>query len=377
METEALEPIKVVLVSMDERSIARMETIFKVVYKGRCELAHGEDANLAIVDIDFETNAWEKCQRQYPGLPAIIMSETPVDLDGATYVAKPAKLDLLWTSIFNLVTGLPQVNEIIGNLDSEKAKKTSSGKTTISSAASSIDAQFDSTSTVSKVSSGKSASEETSLYFNPDEYLLGLLVSSIKKHIGKDCAIHVQCWSDRQLILLPDQGRVYTDLTDSQFKNLGIATLNKEFSVDINSVCGVGKSQLPTGATDGLQSMPINHLIWDLALRTSRGRLPLGTDLSVPHYLQCWPNFTRLPRTLQGMRIASLWVGNPRTLDDIAMNLGIDHADVYSFYSAAAAIGLAGPAKRQVDKLIAPRDVMNNEISAKGLLASILRHVSK
>jgi hypothetical protein len=118
-------------------------------------------------------------------------------------------------------------------------------------------------------------------------------------------------------------------------------------------------------------------LIWDLALRTSRGRVPEGTDLSVAHYLQSWPNFTRLPRTPQGMRIASLWVENPRTLDDIALNLGIEQADVYSFYSAATAIGLSGPAKRQVDKLIAPRNVTNKEISAKSLLSSILRHISK
>jgi hypothetical protein len=255
--------------------------------------------------------------------------------------------------------------------------KPEAGKATVSSAASAMDAQFDSTNTSSKVSQGKSVLEEASLYYNPDEYLLGHIVSSLKEHTEKECAIHVQCWSDRRLILLPDQGRVFTDLTDSQLKNLGVATLNKEFVVEINSVCGTGKGQLPTSETDGLKSLSINHLIWDLALRTSRGRVPKGTDLSKPHYLQCWPNFPRLPRTPHGMRIASLWVENPRTPDDIAVSLGIERADVYSFYSAATAIGLAGPAKRDVDKLIAPKDVTKKEPTTRGLLASIMRHISK
>lgn len=386
VEEQMTIPIKVFLVGMDERSTARMATIFKIIFKGRCEFAQGNDANLAIVDIDEEANIWEKFQRQHPELPAIVMSGSPADIEGAVYVAKPAKLDLLWDSIFSLVTGLPPVAEIASKTDSTvtpvPAKsvaevKSEPEKSGISTAASAMDAQFKTTGTGSKVLQGKGVLEEAALYYDPGEYLLGHILSSIKDSAGQECAIHVKCWSDRQLILLPGKGLAYTNLTDSQLKSLGVATINEEFTIDINSVCGTGKGELPASEIDGLQSMSIDYLVWDLALRTARGRVPKGTDLSIPLYLRRWPNFPRLPRTPHGMRIASLWVESPRPLDDVAMNLGVERSDVYSFYSAAVAIGLAGPAKRQVDNLIAPNKIEKEEPSRRGLLASILRHITK
>ena len=384
---EVQTPIKVALVGMDERSTARMATIFKIVFKGRCEFAQGDDANLGIIDLDGEANIWEKFLRLHPSLPAIVMSETPTELEGATYVAKPAKLNLLWDSIFNLVIGLPPISEITDKTDVAESSsaddksviptKSSTGQLGVSAAASAMDGQIEATNTDSKSVHLRVVRDESELYYNPDDYLLGHILSSLKEAFGQQCVIQVQCWRDRRLILLPDQNRAYTDLTDSQLKNLGVATINEEFRVDINSVCGAGKEELPASETDGLQSMSIDYLIWDLALRTARGRVPEETFLSQPQYLRCWPNFPRLPRTPHGMRIVSLWVENPRTLDDIAQSLGIDRADVYSFYSAAVSVGLTGPAMRQVDSLIAPKEVAKDEPLRRGLLASILRHISK
>ena len=384
--TKVHTPIKVALVGLDERSTARMATIFKIVFKGRCEFAQEEDANLAIVDLDGRLNVWDIFQRQHPDLPAIVMSEMPTELEGATYVAKPAKLDLLWDSIFHLVVGLPSVGAITSNTDSTGAPspvknvaeiKLESEKSDVSTTAGAMDSQFETTSTGSKIVQHKGVRDESELYYNPDDYLLGHILSSLKEKIGQQCVIQVRCWNDRRLILLPDQNRAYTNLTDSQLKNLGVATLNEEFRVEINSVCGAGKEELPASETDGLQSMSIDYLIWDLVLRTARGRVPKDTSLSQTQYLRCWPNFPRLPRIPHGMRIASLWVGNPRTLDDIAQSLGVERADVYSFYSAAVSIGLTGPAIRQVDSLIAPKEAVKDGPPKRGLLASILRHISK
>ncbi len=380
MKTEVHSPIKVILASMDERSTSRMDTIFKIIFKGRCKFAQNGDAHLGIVDLDGEPNAWEKYQRQYPGLPAIIMSETPTEFEGAIYVAKPAKLDLLWESIFDLVTGLPAAKTDLARDqtsvdDSPTASEPDSTQSGVTAAARALDAQFKTTSLDLKSVQQADMREQSELYYHPDNYLLGRILSSIKKNTGQQCIIHVQCWRNRRLILLPDQDRVYSDLTDSQLKNLGVATLSDEFTIEINPVCHTGKEELPTSETDGLNSMSINYLIWDLTLRTARGRVPEGTDLSIPYYLQSWPNFPRLPHTPYGMRIASLWAGNPRTLDSIAQSLDIDRGYVYSFYSAAVATGLTGPAVRRVDTLIAPKGT--DEPPTRGLLASILRHISK
>lgn len=381
-------PIGVALFGMDERSTARMTTIFKMVFKGRCEYTQGESARLGIVDLDSDHNVWDEFRNQYPGLPVIVMSESPKKIEGTTYVAKPAKLDVLWESIFNLVTGLSSTDKLDMQEDSSNVvsltenetastKMSESKKLGISTTAGAMEARINTASTGRKAVLNRGLKDAAEIYFNPDDYLLGRIVSSIKENAERECTIHVQCWRDRQLILLPSQGKAFTDLTDSQLKNLGVATINDEFSVKINSVCGTGKGALSESEIDGLRSMSLDYLIWDLALRTSRGRIPERTPESSLLYLQCWPNFTRLPKTPHGMRIASLWITNPRTLDDIAANLDIELTDVYSFYSAAAMIGLADSATRQVDNLIAPKDVDKKESQKRGLFSSILRHISK
>lgn len=381
-------PIKVILFGLDERSTTRMVTIFKIVYKGRCELSHGKnEASLGIVDVDSETNVWNDFRQQYPDLPAIVMSGSPVSIADAAYVAKPAKLDLLWDSIFKQVADLQLPNEagdeadLMNSLSSSDAIATpaqsNSTKSSASTAASAMDDKFDAKSAGSRSVRQSRQREELELYFDPNEYLLGRILAKLKESTGQQCIIRVQCWKDSKLILLPDQNRVYTDLTDSQLKSLGVAVLNEEFTIDISRVDSAGKKDLPATEIESLQSMSIDYLLWDLALRTARGRVPKGTLLSQPLYLSRWPNFPRLPRTLHAMRIASLWVGNPRTLDDIAKSLDVDRADVYSFYSAAVATGLAGQAVRQVDSLFSLEEVIKDKPIKRGLLASILRHISK
>ena len=382
MKAEIDSPIKIILAGMDERSISRMDTIFKIIFKGRCQFAQDEDPHLGIVDLDGDVNAWEKYQQEYPGLPAIVISETPTKIKEAVYVAKPAKLDLLWESIFDLVTGLSsaagavsKIGSVIPPVTNDNSETTLDPSTIgVNAAAHALDTRLETSGINLKSVQQTGIQDEPELYYNPDNYLVGRILASLKKSAGQQNILYVQCWRNRQLILLPDQNRAYSDLVDTQIKNLGVAALSDEFTIEIDHVCN---KELPASETDGLRSMSIDHLIWELTLRTARGRVPVGTDLSAPFYLNAWPNFPRLPHTPHGMRIASLWAGNPRTLDDIAQSLDIDQADVYSFYSAAVTTGLAGSAIRQADSLIAPKEVMRDKPTKRGLLASILRRISK
>ena len=298
MATKIENPIKIALFGLDERSTVRMTTIFRINYKGRCEIAQGENASLAIVDID-ETNAWEKFQHLYSHLPAIMISETPKEVAGTTCVTKPVNLDLLWNSIFNLVTTCSQVGESADKTNTTKSPlsgdisaappKLDCINSTVNNTAQAIDTQFKTTRNASKTVQRGEHQDTTSRFYEPDDYLLGHILSALKTSTSKHDVIHVQCWRDRRLILLPDQGLAFTDLTDSQLKNLGTATINDTFAVKIK----IKNEKLSISETKGLKSINIDYLLWDLALRTARGRVPEGTDFSMPLYLQCWPNFTR------------------------------------------------------------------------------------
>ncbi len=410
-------PIKIVAIGLDLRSTKRLSTIFTVVYKGRCELVQGEGAVLAIVDLDNDTDAWALFQRKYSGLPVIIMSEKVTEIDGAIYIAKPAKLDPLWECINGLVNTTPPIVEVSINSDendpvetsehvenSDHVDDTTSSKvsdikvnntvqsvqrslgtrpsqraamqalvdTSINDAASAMEAKISANSAIPNILQEKADPKQVSIYFDMDDYLLGHLISILHDNNNQDHLIHIHCWLDCVLILYPGEGKAYTNLSDSQFKYLGVVPCQKDFTVtknpgstDCESLSEQNKSRL--------QEVSIDYLLWDLALRTARGRVPQGTDLSRLHYLRCWPNFPRLPNTPHGMRMASVWVNNPCNLSDIAEKLNIATSDVYTFYSAALAIGLSGLAKRKADYLIESTVSRTTEFSKRGLFASIIR----
>jgi hypothetical protein len=111
--------------------------------------------------------------------------------------------------------------------------------------------------------------------------------------------------------------------------------------------------------------------LWKLACWASKGRYPATLDIKQPVYLKSWPNFTRLLVTPHALRIAALLIQRPRTLTSIAEILNIKPQYVFVFISAACALGLAGQARREVDKLVRPPEIKPNK--KQGLLSRIIR----
>jgi len=360
-------PIKIALFSMDERSAIRMATLFKVVYKERCEVVDGEQAGLAIVDLDGDAKAWVSFRQKFPKLPAIVLSESPSTAEGAVYISKPAKLDLLWESILRLVIGLPSPDRFVVKHECTPAVVTTN------------DIAIDDVSNTAQGTPPEpvqptDALADTGNSFNPGDYLLGHLLACLEECVGRECSISVRCEENQQFVLFPREGRALSDLGDIQFERLSKPGSNKAFTFEINST-DEDNGEVSKCDEGELHDISLDYLLWGLAQWTARGRVPVGTDPGKLFYLRRWPNFSRLPQTSHGMRIAALWVGEPRSLDDIATSLGINKTEVYSFYSSAVAIGLAGLAKRQVDGLIEPRSVIKKDIVKRNVRNAILRHI--
>lgn len=117
--------------------------------------------------------------------------------------------------------------------------------------------------------------------------------------------------------------------------------------------------------------LPYAGFVWKLTLWAARGRLPRGTPLQVPVFLRWWPNFTRLDQIPAALAIAALWSREPRTLIDSAQALGIPQRWLFSFYSAASALDLAGTTRRSVDFMFTPQPLPKPN-GAHGLLGRVL-----
>ncbi|WP_293993975.1 hypothetical protein [Sphaerotilus sp.] len=115
----------------------------------------------------------------------------------------------------------------------------------------------------------------------------------------------------------------------------------------------------------------LDHVLWQTALETSAGRLPVGVDPVAPVYLKHWPNLTRLHRTPHALRIAALWTTRGAGLLETALTLKIAQRHVFAFYNAALALDLITEDGAQVRR--AQRKTKNN----RGLLTRLFGWLNK
>jgi hypothetical protein len=115
----------------------------------------------------------------------------------------------------------------------------------------------------------------------------------------------------------------------------------------------------------------LDHVLWQTALETSVGRLPVGMDPVAPIYLKHWPNLTRLHRTPHALRIAALWTTKGAGLLETAQTLKIAQRHVIAFYNAALALDLITEDGAQVRR--AQRKTKNN----RGLLTRLFGWLNK
>jgi len=80
--------------------------------------------------------------------------------------------------------------------------------------------------------------------------------------------------------------------------------------------------------------------IWTTSLLTSRGRLPVNTDLNQNIGLKYWPNITRVEKTPHMMQIAAIFHKKTTSLQKASMELGIPQKFIFAFYNAALSLDI-------------------------------------
>ena len=119
-----------------------------------------------------------------------------------------------------------------------------------------------------------------------------------------------------------------------------------------------------------------DQFIWNLTVKTARGRVPEGTSLDDLHVLQYWPNLPRLLHIPNAMRISAFWLDRPQSINNIILKLSIPLEDVLTYFSAASASGILKPAKRKEDEMIIP-DIVIVDKKKQGIFAALISKVSK
>ena len=357
--------IKVGLYGMDQRSVDRMLTVFKMVYKGQCIATEIEDADTIIVDLDGKDTAqeWKIFREKFPDKPAVIMTESQVDIENTPYVTKPAKLP-------ELLEALKQTSNksIAATLNVTSSNKTHK-------AAESLHDRLMANSSDNHVDSATSTNNDE-IYYRPEKFVQGKVFLAIRKANVEKRSIFIKCWSDRWIVISPGIDYLFENIKECQLRQLSLVKLDDGVAISEETLSDVQITQMANTPPNEIKSTPMYKFMWDISVRTARGRIPHGTSIDDLYVLQRWPNLTRLAKIPNAMRMSAFWIDQPQSIKNVAEKLGVDIKEVFTFFSAATAAGLMILAQRKSDKLVKPESVSVDK-KKKGILSAIMRKIGK
>lgn len=213
------------------------------------------------------------------------------------------------------------------------------------------------------------------MFFNPEAHMIGLVLKGISESQKSGAIAKLACLLDRTIYIDAKNKIISSNLKDIHMRQIAIAPLGKGDSGLDSELEMIKSKSIQELASSESSNYPMDAFVWELALLTSKGRVPVGTPLDKPTYLMQWPNFTRLMHSPNDMKIAAYWLRLPSSLINLSENLNVPTSDVHLIYSAAFLTGIAGEATRKSDNMIKPEKPEKHK--NRNLFGSIMNKFKK
>ncbi|MBK1724605.1 hypothetical protein [Thiocystis violacea] len=357
----------------DPRMQNAMELLFKSRLNGRFVFAETDEADLHLIDLDSYggRDLWIKQAEASPKQPMILLGMREVDVKGNTHFVrkplKPQELIAALTAVADAISGgstgaasaphsadgTPAQMPSASTPDAESAPPSRPTPVSIKPRTPSEDADEGTAPATARRSVGqrlaehdaktfiglapdidpKDAEQVAKTQFEPDAYLIGRLRQALKLAASNGRAVRLEL-EHGSITLVPGTGQAVIDLQHFQLRTLAVVPLTEENS-RLRFVAPAELAEAPRH-----RIWPLESLLWNAALLASRGRVPLGTDLTAKVRLKRWPNLTRLAVFPSAVRITAFLSRDPVSLIDAARILKIPQRCVFAFFTAADALGL-------------------------------------
>ena len=406
MMDKSINPLKVALHGMSERSYKMMTMYLQGPCKGIAVVVNDNNAEIDIFDADT-VNAEKLLSERLAKKshrPVIVLSLNDYSQEDILYVKKPVKTDDMLSALSkagdmlyektkplasqhsysidkqaNNSAPLPTPNNAPESshvpipeekpvlkkyvIDSDEQKKTSKHQAAMQLDEKGFGAFIGSVAGIDVNDPKKFAMAS----YNPKEYFQGYVEAAFKVSHAKGQIRQLNSgWNP--LIIFPHSNEIWLDVDENQLRAFSGLAINKSIDSKMSiSPLSLESSSL-SRSLERFQSM--DAFLWKLACWASKGRYPNNIDITQPVYLKSWPNFTRLLVTPHALRIAALLIQGPRTLGNVAEVLNIKPQYVFVFISAACSLGLTGQTKREADVLVQVPEVKPTK--NQGLLSRIL-----
>lgn len=351
--------VRLSAIGFDDRSAESFKIAFKGPGKGKAVLVDDSKADGGIFNMDSATAKaqWASYRERNPNKPTIILGVSDPRIDGALFVKKPATIDQLLEAVDRLINEIGH-EEPVFQADERPTFRIEAAERNDDGWGQAIASANTAKKPEAEVSVKNS---KFSLFYNPRDYLQSEIHSAIEYSLKNLVAVElwIMAGDDRwgKIIFLPGVKKVLTSFSDGELKQY-CSTPLPLVTHKLYRRKPKDTQELEERVAKEQRGCRYESFLWKTALYTSLGRLPEGTNLSSAMQLKQWPNLTRLYPLGGSMRIATLLVDQPRTLPVIAKVLKMPVGRVFSFYSAACAIGIMDsvePAALNLAKTIEPK----------------------
>lgn len=364
--------ISVATLGLEERSRLVLANALNKHANGLCVLADSSQAHVALIDLDNRDakSLLNDFRHTFPSIPLVGLGKQQTDPHLHAFIVKPVNLELLLATIVELADpALKQATNMITDDKIAKAMQALENKN-IAKSLNKRAEQIQTKTAAKRAMPGKT----DEMCFDPERFLLGAILNAVSQAANNNQTAVLTCWNDRIVVIDPDQGKIISNLTDNQIRNLAIAPIDDNLSSPIHS------RFYPAGEVNRelnvvLGEMELRHFsqetfLWNLGLMTCRGRIPAEFTVCNRHYLRRWPNLTRVNVPPNAMRILAYWSQQACSLTDLKEQLDIPYQDVFNVFSAAYAAGLTGEARRKSDQIM--QVIGLNEHKSRSLMKSII-----
>ena len=392
------EPLRVGMFGMNDRARTTLEMYLQGPCKNRAVVAEDAAAQISIVDMDglHAKKILAKEKEREPNRPIILLSLAVQEESDAIYVRKPVRVE-------QMLSALEEARRVLVNGHGNNRKRFDSGETAdqrterapvfaekrrISRSPAEKSARraamlLDENSYFALIGSmsdidPRNPRQLKSAYYDPKQFLQAYVQSAVKLAFSKKRILRLNTgW--KPILIFPHSREVWVDADDKQLRAFCVVPINTISSVDVSGsgtrgISVTPVSQMPDEAGDPEKLQSVDAFLWKLALWTSTGKVPRGTDLNRPVYLERWPNMTRFVVTPHALRIAALLIEQPRSLLNIAEVLQIRQQYVFAVYSAARALGIAGQVKTPTTGA-KPSPPPSHKRKRSGVLRKILKRL--
>ncbi len=342
-------PLSIAACGMDKQTLKLLEMVFNGPGKGDYAIIEQvESAKACVFDLDSLEGAqlWKDYRTRYPQLPTAILSIEYKDIAGTFYVQKPVEVD-------NLLKVLKKIKRVIEEQTAPKSPPP------VQSATSKVpqaprDAKLAMEFAIEEEEESlhqfcgyavninpNNPQEFDKIYYNPTQYLQGFFEKAFLIGLQLDSGAIMIDGLYTKIILIPKRNQIFcgTELDNNKLRTMTLLPLsNSHLRMTTLTEDEVIEH---LGSPQFIEQQPLDNFLWRVALWTSRGRVPKGTDLSKQIVLLHWPNFTRLIVTPYALKISALWMAQPHSLLETAKILEIPQRYVFAFFSAARSIQLA------------------------------------